>query len=50
MLEGLWGPLPCAVGPHGSLEHLLTKAALLGMQGTVPRLLCLPVKLVSPSS
>lgn len=50
MLEGLWGPLPCAVGPHGSSEHLPTKAALLGMQGTVPRFLCLPVKLVTPSS
>lgn len=50
MLEGLRGPLPCAVGPHGSSEHLLTKAVLLGTQGPVPRLLYFPVKLVSPSS
>lgn len=26
MLEGLRGSLPCAVGPHGSSEHLLIKA------------------------
>lgn len=38
-LEGLWGPLPCAVSSQGSSEHLLVKVALLGTQDTVPRLL-----------